>query len=49
MTHSKSVDEGNTMQMLQNLMMRTRKDIQDKFGAQIKNLEGKMMKEIEQT
>lgn len=37
-----SEDSGNTMQMLQSLMMRTRKDIQDKFNQQMKQMETKL-------
>eukprot|EP00347_Sterkiella_histriomuscorum_P011345 403372808 len=50
LTPSKSVgseEQQSTIQMLQGLMMRTRKDIQDKFEAQIKNLEQRVMSQLE--
>ncbi|CDW74029.1 UNKNOWN [Stylonychia lemnae] len=42
-----SDDQQSTIQMLQNLLMRTRKDIQDKFDTQLRNQEQRVMSQVE--
>lgn len=41
-------EQQSTIQMLQNLMLRTRKDIQERFDQQLKHVEAKVQKQLEQ-